>query len=60
MGTNQFDQRVLDRALGVALGIGVDVSEITDVTGLVGRSAVGLAVGVDCREGGRQCVFLSS
>lgn len=33
--TDQLDEAVLDRALGVALGIGRDVTEITDVAGLV-------------------------
>jgi hypothetical protein len=48
VGANQLDLGVLDGALGVTLSIGVDVAEITNVTGLIGGSTVGLAVGVDC------------
>ena len=48
MGANQLHKGVLDRALGVALSISLDVAQITNVTGLVSRSTMGLAVGVDC------------
>jgi hypothetical protein len=44
---NQLDKRVSDGALGIALGVSLDVSEITNVTGLVRRSTVGLVVRVD-------------
>lgn len=47
MRANQLDEAVLDGALGIALGIRVNVAEITDVAGVIGGSAVGLAVGVD-------------
>ena len=39
---------VRDGALGVALAIGLYVSEIANVTLLVFGSAVGLGIGVDC------------
>lgn len=47
LGANQLDEGVRDGALGVALAVGLDVAEVTDVAGLVGRGTVGLAVGVD-------------
>lgn len=47
MGTNQLDERVSNGTLGIALAISLNVSEITNVTGLVRRSAVGLVVRVD-------------
>lgn len=47
VGTNQLDERVSNGTLGIALAISLNVSEITNVTGLVGRSAVGLVVRVD-------------
>lgn len=47
LGANQLDEGVLDGALGVALAVGLDVAQVTDVAGLVGRGTVGLAVGVD-------------
>lgn len=50
VGTNQLDEAVRDRALGVTLSIGLNVAEITDVAGLVGGGTVSLAVGVDCGE----------
>ena len=45
--SNELDELVGDGALGVALAVGLDVSEITNVALLVGRGTVGLAVGVD-------------
>lgn len=39
---------VLDAALGVALAVGLDVAQVTNMAGLVGGSTVGLVVGVDC------------
>lgn len=50
VGADQLDQRVGGRALGVALGIGLDVAEIANVAGLVGGSTVGLLVRVDWRQ----------
>jgi hypothetical protein len=44
---DQLDEAVSDGALGIALAVGLNVAQITDVTGLIGRSTVGLAVGVD-------------
>lgn len=47
MGADELDKLVGHRALGVALAISVDVAEVTNVTGLVGRGTVSLAMGVD-------------
>lgn len=47
LGANELDQGVLERALRVALGISLDVAEVTDVALLVGAVTVGRAVGVD-------------
>jgi hypothetical protein len=51
VGANELDERVGRRALGVALGVGLDVAEVTDVAVRIRGRAVGLAVGVD--YGGR-------
>ena len=51
VGADQLDQGVGGRALGVALGIGLDVAEIANVAGLVGGSTVGLLVRVEVRAG---------
>lgn len=48
LGADQLDKAVLDRALGVALGIGLDVAEVTDVAVRIAGGTVGLAMGVDC------------
>lgn len=48
VGADQLNKIVLDSALGVAIAVDSDVSEVTDVTLLVAWGAVGLAVGVDC------------
>jgi hypothetical protein len=48
VGADKLDQGVSDGALGIALAISLHVSEVTDVTGLVRRSTVGLVVRVDC------------
>jgi hypothetical protein len=45
---DELDELVGHGALGVALSISLEVAEVTNVAGLVGRSTVGLAVGVDC------------
>ncbi len=47
VGANQLDEAVRDGALGVALAVSLNVAEIANVTGLIGGSTVGLAVGVD-------------
>lgn len=47
VGPDNLHEVILDRALGVALGVGLNVAEITDVTLLVRGRAVALAVGVD-------------
>lgn len=47
VGSDDLHKAVLDGALGVALGVGLNVAEVTDMTLLVRRRAVGLAVGVD-------------
>lgn len=44
---NQLDVLVLDRALGVTLGISSDVAKVTNMAVLIGGSTVGLVVGVD-------------
>lgn len=49
MRANQLDVAVLNGALGVALGVRLDVAEITNVADGVRRSAVGLAVRVEVR-----------
>jgi hypothetical protein len=48
LGANEFDELVAHGALGVALGVRLDVAEVADVAVLVGRRAVGFAVRVDC------------
>jgi len=45
--SDQLDQFVLDRALGIALAISLNVSEVADVTGLGSTVAVSLAVRID-------------
>lgn len=52
LGPDQLDVLVLDRALGVALGIGRDVAQVANVAVLIGRRTVGLVVGVDWRMKG--------
>lgn len=43
---NQLDQAIADAALGVALGIGLDVAQVTDVALRIRRRSVGLAIRV--------------
>ena len=50
MWADQLDKRVLGRALGNTLAIGLDVAEITDVTLFGSGSTVGLAEGVDYQD----------
>ena len=52
LGADQLDELVRDGALGVALGVGLEVAQVTDVALAVGGGAVGLVVGVDWREDG--------
>lgn len=44
---NQLHQLIGDGALGVAVGVGLEVAQIADVTLVVGGGAVRLAEGVD-------------
>lgn len=46
---NQLDKRISDGTLGIALAVSLNVSEITNVTGLVRRSTVGLVMRVEVR-----------
>lgn len=48
LGADQLDELVRDGALGVALGVGLEVAQVADVALAVGGGAVGLVVGVDC------------
>lgn len=52
LGADQLDVLVRDGALGVALGVGLEVAQVADVALAVGGSTVGLVVGVDCGRGG--------
>lgn len=56
MGADQLDKAVLDSSLGDTVGVGSDVSEITDVADLVVGSTVGLSEGVEVGAGGRATV----
>lgn len=47
LGTDQLDELVLHGAGGIALSVGLEVAQVTDVTVGVGGSTVGLAEGVD-------------
>jgi fructose-1-phosphate kinase PfkB-like protein len=47
LGTEQLDELVLHGAGRIALGIGLEVAQVTDVALGVGGSTVGLAEGVD-------------
>lgn len=47
---NELDVLVGHRALGVTLGISLDVAKVTNVAVRVGRGAVGLVVRVDYEE----------
>lgn len=53
LGTNQLDELVCDRTLGIALSVGLEVSEVAYVTVLIVGTTVCLSVWVDC------CIFLS-
>lgn len=54
LGADQLDMLVLDAALGVALGIGLDVAQVANVAVLVGGSTVGLVVRVDYNAAGER------
>lgn len=43
---DQLDKAVADAAFGIALGIGLEVAQVTDMAFRIGRATVGLAVGV--------------
>lgn len=47
VGPDNLHEVILDGALGVALGVGLNVAEVTDMAVLVRRRTVALAVGVD-------------
>jgi hypothetical protein len=46
--SNELDQLVLNASLSVTLGIGLEVTKVTNVALLVLGGTVGLVVGVDC------------
>ena len=46
--TDELNQLVSDGALCVALAVGLEVTQVTDVADLVLGGTVGLVVGVDC------------
>lgn len=50
LSTDQLDELVLHGTGGIALSIGLEVAQVTDVTLGIGGSTVGLAEGVDCHE----------
>ena len=56
MGTNQLDDVVLDPSLSNAVGIGLDVTQVTDMAVLVGGGTVGLSEGVEVGTGGGAAV----
>lgn len=45
--SDQLHQLILNGANSVALPVGADVAQVTDVAGVIGGSTVGLAEGVD-------------
>jgi hypothetical protein len=53
---NELDLRVLDSALCISLGIGLDVAEVADVSVRVTRSTVALAEGIEVRASGGAAV----
>jgi hypothetical protein len=56
VGADQLDQVVRHAALGVALGIGLNVAKVAHVAVLVGRAAVRLSVRVEVRASRRAAV----
>lgn len=49
LGADQLDELVRHGALSVALGVGLEVAQVTDVALGVAGSSVGLVERVDCR-----------
>lgn len=49
LGADQLDELVGDGALGVALSIGLEVAQVTNVALVILGGTVGLAVRVDCQ-----------
>jgi hypothetical protein len=47
LSADQFDELVLNGTDSIALGIGLDVAQVTDMAHGVSRGTVGLSVGVD-------------
>lgn len=45
---DELDEAILDRALGVSLTVGLEISQVTYVTLAVGWCTMSLAEGVDC------------
>jgi hypothetical protein len=56
LGTNQLDKLILHGAVGVTLGIGLEVAKVTNVTLGVSGSTVGLAEGVEVGTSGGAAV----
>jgi hypothetical protein len=56
LGTNQLDKLILRGAVGVTLGIGLEVAKVTNVTLGVSGSTVGLAEGVEVGTSGGAAV----
>lgn len=48
---NQLDQRIMDGALGDTRGVGGDVTQVTNVSDLIGWGTVGLSEWVEVRTG---------
>lgn len=58
LGADQLDELVRDGALGVALSIGLEVTQVANVALAVGGGAVGLVVGVDWWEDGVRWLWI--
>jgi hypothetical protein len=56
LSTNELDQLIRLGALGVTLGVGLEVTKVTDVADLILGGAVGLAEGVEVRASGGAAV----
>ena len=48
LGADKLDQLVLNASLSVTLGVGLEVTKVTNVALLVAGGTVGLVLGVDC------------
>lgn len=44
---NQLDQLIIDAALGIALAVSLEVTQVTNVALIIFGSTMGLVVGVD-------------